>query len=76
MEEVKRWEAERDSARCDQRKARWTKPKMLAIEKATPKPKIADFEEESEGDKGMEGEDKDEDEADEVIGNSDGGFSD
>ncbi|KAF8162543.1 hypothetical protein BJ912DRAFT_864635 [Pholiota molesta] len=46
--EVRRWEVERDSAKFDQRKAHWTKPKMPTMEKAVPRPKVSDFEQESE----------------------------
>ena len=68
MKEVTRWEAERDSAKYDQRKPRWTKPKMLAMEKAVTKPKI---EEESDADEEIDREDEEED--DEGMGNTDGG---
>ena len=37
--EVTRWESERDSAKYDQIKPRWTQPKMPAVEKAVSKPK-------------------------------------
>ena len=43
---------------------------MPAMEKAAPKPKVADFEEEGEGDDEMEEDD------DEEMGNSDCGDSD
>jgi hypothetical protein len=75
INEVRRWEAERDSAKYDQRKPRWTKPKMPAMEKAVPKPKVADFEEESEGGEGIDGEDEEECN-DEAMANTDGGESD
>jgi len=58
--EVKKWEIERNSAKCERRKPRWTKPKMPPMEKTIPKPKVADFVEEresSEENKEMEGED-------------------
>jgi hypothetical protein len=58
MSEVRRWEMERDSAKIDRRKPRWTKPKMPPIEKAVPKPKVSDFVDESE----EEGEDEEEEE--------------
>ena len=47
---------------------------MPAMEKAVAKPKVADFEEESEADEEIDGEDEEED--DEGMGNTDGGESD
>ena len=44
-----RWEVERNSAKCDRRKPRWTKLKMPTMGKPIPKLKITDFEEGSEG---------------------------
>jgi hypothetical protein len=64
--EVRNWEVEKNRAKCDRRKPKWTKPKMPAMEKSIPKPKVADFAEESEGDEEME--DIDEDESDTVDG--------
>lgn len=61
--EVGKWEVEKNSAKCDRRKPRWTKPKMQPIEKLIPKPKVADFAEEREGD-----EEIDEDESDNADG--------
>ena len=46
--DVRKWEVEKNSAKCDRRKPRWTKPKMPTMEKPIPKPKVADFAEESE----------------------------
>ena len=46
--EVRDWEVEKNSAKCDKRKPRWIKPKMPAMAKPIPKPKVADFAEESE----------------------------
>ena len=42
-EEVKKWGIERDNAKTDHRKPRWTKPKMPSMEKALRKPLLADF---------------------------------
>ncbi len=58
--DVRKWEVERNSAKCERRKPRWTKPKIPAMEKPIPKPKVADFVEEresSEENEEMEGED-------------------
>jgi hypothetical protein len=41
--DVKAWNVERDNAKFDRRKPRWTKPKMPAMEKATRKPALANF---------------------------------
>ena len=41
--EVKVWSDERDDAKCNHRKPRWTKPKMPTMEKALHKPLLADF---------------------------------
>ena len=41
--EVKVWSDERDDAKCNHRKPRWTKPKMPTMEKALRKPLLADF---------------------------------
>lgn len=41
--EVRKWTVERDSAKYDHRKLRWTKPKMPPMEKALPKPLLANF---------------------------------
>jgi len=73
--EVRRWEVERNRAKCERTKPRWLKPKMPAMEGAIPKPKVADFEEESEGDEEMEGDEDEEDEED-VERSIDGGDSD
>ena len=62
---MRRWEVERNSAKCERRKARWTKPKMPVTEKMIPKPKVADFEEESEE---MEGDEEEEHESAEEDG--------
>ena len=46
---ARKWEIERNNAKCDRRmKARWTKPKITAMEKLILKPKVANFEEECE----------------------------
>jgi hypothetical protein len=78
VKEVKRWEVERNRAKCERSKPRWVKPKAPTMEKPTPKPKVADFEEESEG--GSEGDEemeRDEDEEDvEGSRSSDGSDSD
>ena len=42
-ENMKMWTVERDGTKHDHRKARWTKPKMLAMEKAHQKPLVANF---------------------------------
>ena len=42
-DEVKRWNVERDSAKLDHQKPRWTKPKMLPMEKAHETPLLMDF---------------------------------
>jgi hypothetical protein len=52
-EDVRKWEVERNSAKYDHRKPRWTKLKMPAMEKLFPKPKVADFEGESARDVDM-----------------------
>jgi len=55
----------------------WLKPKMPAMRGPKPKPKVADFKEESEGDEEMEGDKDEEDEEDvERSRSSDGGDSD
>jgi hypothetical protein len=66
VKDVKRWEVERDSAKFDRRKARWTKPKMPAMEKGDPKPKVADF----AGDEGID-EERDEEGFDRILEDSD-----
>jgi hypothetical protein len=38
-----KWTVERDNAKYERRKSRWTKPKMPTMEKIIRKPKIADF---------------------------------
>ena len=40
---MRKWEVERNSAKYDRRKPRWTKPKMPTMEKPIPKPKVTDF---------------------------------
>jgi hypothetical protein len=40
---VKAWNVERDNAKFDHHKPWWIKPKMLAMEKATCKPALANF---------------------------------
>ena len=40
---MKVWSDERDDAKCNHRKPRWTKPKMPTMEKALRKPLLADF---------------------------------
>ena len=55
--DVRKWEVERDAAKYEQRKPRWTKPKMPSMEKAIVKPKISDFEMENTDDE--DNEDKD-----------------
>ena len=65
--DVRKWEVERNSAKSERRKPRWTKPKMPAMEKPIPKPKVADFVEESESaeeNEEMEGEDTESDGSD------------
>jgi hypothetical protein len=42
-EEVREWGIERDNAKTDHRKPRWTKLKMPSMEKALRKPLLADF---------------------------------
>ena len=42
-EDVKKWTVERDNAKYERRKPRWTKPKMPAMEKTIRKPMVADF---------------------------------
>jgi hypothetical protein len=42
-EDVKKWTVERDNAKYDRRKPRWTKPKMPMMEKILRKPMLADF---------------------------------
>lgn len=69
--EVKKWEVERDSAKFDKRKPRWTKPKAPPIEKAISKPKVSNFVEDS-----GEDEESDEDEDENDLRRSDGGDSD
>jgi hypothetical protein len=56
---VKAWEAERDLAKEERRKARWTKPKQGLLEKPVPRPKKPDDKSESD----EEGPDDDEDNA-------------
>jgi hypothetical protein len=56
--DVKLWMVERDSAKYDHRKARWTKPKMPPMGKALRKPLLADF---TTQDSGGEEEDEEED---------------
>jgi hypothetical protein len=51
---VKSWEVERNRAKCERQKLRWTKPKAPVMEKVIVKPRIADFEEESKGNEEME----------------------
>lgn len=58
--DVKRWEVERDSAKFDCRKARWTKPKMPAVAKAIRKLKISDFVEGSKDDEASDNEESEE----------------
>jgi hypothetical protein len=41
--DVKKWTVERDNAKYERRKPRWTKPKMPVMEKAIRKPMLADF---------------------------------
>ncbi|KAF8059865.1 hypothetical protein FPV67DRAFT_1424886 [Lyophyllum atratum] len=48
--DVRKWEVEKNRAKCERQKPRWTKPKMPPAEKAAPKPKVADFVEESDED--------------------------
>ncbi len=73
-EDVRKWEVEKNRAKCERKKPRWTKPKMPTMEKAIIKPKVADFMEESGGEEDI---DEDEDEGnDEEMGNSDCGDSD
>jgi hypothetical protein len=64
--EVQLWEIERDSAKSDRRKPRWTKPKMPKMDKGVLKPKMADFE--AGDDEG------DEDDNDELHEASDGDY--
>ena len=53
-QDVKRWEAERDSAKYDRRKPRWKKPKMPPVEKGSPKPKVSNFVDESKEEGNMD----------------------
>lgn len=55
-ENVKKWtiELERDSAKYDRRKPRWTKPKMPMMEKIIRKPRLADFNTEEDSSSGDE----------------------
>lgn len=41
--EVRKWNVERDSAKLEHQKPRWTKPKMPPMEKAHGKPLLTDF---------------------------------
>jgi hypothetical protein len=56
-EDIKRWIAERDDAKKDHHKPRWSKPKMPVMEKALRKPMVVDF---NEGDLGSDEEDEEE----------------
>jgi hypothetical protein len=60
-QDVKKWTIERDNAKHDHRKPKWTKPKMPMMEKAIRKPMVADF---STEDEDMEDEDEDEGDGD------------
>ena len=42
-EEVRKWNVERDSAKLEHQKPRWTKPNMPPMEKAHGKPLHTDF---------------------------------
>jgi len=70
--DVKKWTVERDDAKNDCRKPRWTKPKMPMLEKALQKPLLIDFvmQEDSEG-----GEEEEEEGLEGGDGASDGGDS-
>lgn len=54
---VKAWEAERDLAKEEKRKPRWTKPKQGILEKPVPRPKKPDDDTESDEDDEHEDED-------------------
>jgi hypothetical protein len=67
--DVKKWTIERDNAKHDRRKPRWTKPKMPMMEKALRKPMVADF---STEDEDMEDEEEDEGDGDVQMAHLDG----
>ena len=73
-EDVRRWEVERNSAKCERRKPRWTKPKKPLMERAVLKPKVADFGDDNEGEEEVEG--VEEEDYDDGTRDSDGGDSD
>ena len=72
-QDVKWWEAERDSAKYDHRKPRWKKPKMPPVEKGPPKPKISDFVDECEDEGGKDNMDEAENEDNETSDGNDSG---
>ncbi|KAG1888132.1 hypothetical protein F4604DRAFT_2032175 [Suillus subluteus] len=47
-EEVRLWEEERDCAKLEKRRPRWTKPKQGKLESPLPKPTLDDVEEDDE----------------------------
>jgi DDE superfamily endonuclease len=68
-EDVREWGIERDSAKTDRRKPRWTKPKMPPMEKALRKPLLADFAvQDSESDE----DDEDDGDADPLLSDDSG----
>ena len=73
--DVRKWEVKRNHAKCERRKPRWTKPKKPTVEKPIPKPKVANFREDNEGEEEMEGVEEEED-FDDGMRDSDGGDSD
>ena len=62
--DVRAWNVERDNAKYDRRKPRWTKPKMPAVEKATCKPALANFTTENPSSDDDEEEEEEEEEED------------
>ncbi|KAH9173140.1 hypothetical protein EDB89DRAFT_1850569 [Lactarius sanguifluus] len=67
-DDVRKWGIERDSAKQEHRKPKWTKPKMPPLEKAIHKPLVADF-----VTQGFESDKDDEDDGNEDDGNVDEG---
>lgn len=63
-------------AKADRRKCGWTKPKIPTMQKAYPKPKVADFIEENDEDGEIEGEQEEEEASSSQGDGSDGGDSD
>jgi hypothetical protein len=65
---VREWGVERDDAKKDRRKPRWTRPKMPPMEKALRKPLLADF-----AVQGSESNEDDEDDGDAGLLSDDSG---